>query len=261
MHKKGYDDLMTKQFHLYLLSDSTGDTLNSIAKACVAQFKNATPIEHAWCMIRSEEEIETALKDAEKNNGLVLFTMVNEKLRNKIKTYCREKNLHAIPVLEPILNGFSSYLQMPCLSQPGRQHKLDHAYFERIEAMDFVLQNDDGQNLNHLNEADVLLVGISRTSKTPTCMYLGNRGIKAANIPFIPNVTDLSIFDLVKGPLIVGLTETPKRLLAIRKNRLSELNDHSHHDYIDLDAIEEEVKIAKRFYNKMGWPVIDVTKR
>ena len=178
-----------------------------------------------------------------------------------MKSYCRKKNIHAIPVLEPILNGFSSYLQMPCLSQPGRQHRLDHAYFERIEAMDFVLQNDDGQNLMHLNDADVLLVGVSRTSKTPTCVYLGNRGIKAANIPFIPGITDLEVLEQVKGPIIVALTESPKRLLAIRQNRMTELKDRSHHDYIDLEAIEDEVKIAKRFYQKMKWPVIDVTKR
>lgn len=250
-----------KRFHLYLLSDSTGDTLNSIAKACSAQFKNIEAIEHFWSMIRSESEIEIALSGAEQNDGLVLFTIVNENLRNKVKTYCRKKNIHAIPVLEPVLNGFSSYLQMPCLSQPGRQHRLDHAYFERIDAMDFVLQNDDGQNISHLNDADVLLVGVSRTSKTPTCVYLGNRGIKAANVPFIPNVTDLETLENVKGPVIVALTESPKRLLAIRKSRMSELKDRSHHDYIDLEAIEEEVKIARRFYKKMNWPIIDVTKR
>ncbi len=250
-----------KKFHLHLISDSTGDTIHSVARACVAQFQGIEPVKHVWNLIRTQKQMEKALIGVQTNPGLVLFTIVDEKLRTFLKNYCRDNDIPAIPVLEPILNGFSSYLGLPSLSQPGRQHRLNEAYFDRIDAMDYVLHNDDGQSMKYINEADVVLIGVSRTSKTPTCIYLGNRGIKAANIPFIPNVTDLDHLRAITKPLVVGLTESPKRLVDIRRNRMDSLNQEHESDYTSLEDVEEEVRTARRFYSEMKWPVIDVTKR
>lgn len=250
-----------RDFHLHLISDSTGGTLHNVARACVAQFEGVEPIEHFWNMIRNEKRLESVYRGLLENPGIVLFTIVDEHLRKKLKNFCRFHNIPAIPVLEPVLNSFASFLGQPSLSQPGRQHRLDKAYFERIDAMDFVLQNDDGQISQNLEEADVILVGVSRTSKTPTCVYLGNRGIKAANIPFVPGVTDLDALKAIKGPLIVALTESPKRLIEVRRNRLDDLNQRDDTSYTNEEIVEDEVRQARRFYAQMKWPVIDVTKR
>lgn len=261
MNSKQSPQEAVKKFHLHLISDSTGDTIHSVARACIAQFGNVYPIKHVWNLLRTERQMKKALESVQENPGLVLFTVVDEELREFLKRYCRDHDIPAIPVLEPILHAFSAYLERPSLSQPGRQHRLNEAYFERIDAMDYVLQNDDGQSTKNLNAADVILVGVSRTSKTPTCIYLGNRGIKAANIPFIPGVTNEDELRAIRGPLVIGLTESPKRLVDIRKNRMDSLDQKDVSPYTTLEEVEQEVRTARRFYSEMRWPVIDVTKR
>lgn len=250
-----------KAFHLHLISDSTGDTLNSVSRACLAQFNGVQPIEHFSNMVRSEKQLNAAMENIDQYEGLVLYTIVDEHLRNRLKNFCRKRKIPCLPVLEPVLKGFSSFLGMPSLSLPGRQHTLDGAYFDRMDAMDFVLRHDDGQHIEELHDADVVLIGVSRTSKTPTCVYLGNRGIKAANIPFVKDVTNLDEIRAIKGPLFIGLTESPKRLIDIRRNRLNGLNEKNETHYTILESVEEEVRLSRRFYSEMKWPVIDVTNR
>ena len=251
-----------RKFHLHLISDSTGGTVNGVAKACLAQFEDVDPVEHLWHLIRGEKQLDRAIQGIQENPGPVLFTLVDEKLALKLQAICHGLNVPVIPVLQPVIGGLAHYFGQESKAEPGRQHVLDEEYFERIDAMDYALYHDDGQKTGRsLTEADVVLIGVSRTSKTPTCIYLANRGVKAANIPFVPGVPLPEEFQRLEGPLFVGLTESPKRLVEIRANRLQHLGQTGQTDYLDLDKIEEEVREARRFYSKQGWPVIDVTRR
>lgn len=258
--------VMAEQFFLHLVSDATGSTLHGLARACVSQFEDVQPIEKFWNLIRSEEQLDMVIEGIEASPGPVLFTFVDLNLQKKLRQACRELNLPCVPVLEPIMRGLSSYLGKEIKSMPGLQYELNEAYFDRIDAVDFALSFDDGRNTEGLEEAEVILVGVSRTSKTPTCIYLANRGIRAANIPLVPGVKmDDAVFKL-DGPLYIGLTENPARLAQLRRNRLStgseELDErYSENKYLDSDAIEEEVRSARRLFAAHNWPVIDVTRR
>jgi regulator of PEP synthase PpsR (kinase-PPPase family) len=229
---------MGSDFFIHLVSDSTGSTLQGLAKACLAQFAGVHPHEKYWNLIRTPEQIEMVLDGVADEPG---------------------------PVLDPILTGLSNYLGVEGLNLPGLQHKMDDAYFQRIDALDYALHHDDGQMMEGLETADVILVGVSRTSKTPTSIYLANRGIKAANIPLVPNVKiDDSFLNLTK-PMYVGLTESPQRLLETRRTRLLEEGQdntaYKNNAYLDEDAIKDEIKNARKLFSSKGWPVIDVTKR
>ena len=253
------------QFHMYLVSDATGTTLQGLARAALSQFDGIEPVERFWPMIRSEMQLERAIADIKKKPGPVLFTFVDKKLRRKLQSACAELDVPCMPVLDPILRTMSSYLGVPSRGIPGLQHALDEAYFKRIDAVDFALHFDDGRQQEGLDEADVILVGVSRTSKTPTCIFLARRGVKAANIPLVPGVPfPEKLVSKLEKPLVVGLTESPKRLERVRRSRLHADDDHKHYDdndYLDLGKIEEEVRNARRLFNKYGWPVIDVTRR
>ncbi len=257
---------MTQKFYLHLVSDATGSTLHGLARACVAQFDDVTPIEKFWNLIRTEKQLDMVIEGISEYPGPVLFTFVDDKMRQKLRNACRKMNLPCVAVLEPIMRGLSAYLGKEIKHMPGLQHALTDEYFERIDAVDFALNYDDGQMTEGLEDADVILVGVSRTSKTPTCIYLANRGIKAANIPLVPGVRiDDAIFRL-EGPLYVGLTENAARLAHLRRNRLQsgseELDSrYSENKYLDDDAIEEEIKQARRLFSGHNWPVIDVTRR
>jgi regulator of PEP synthase PpsR (kinase-PPPase family) len=250
-----------KQFHLHLLSDATGETVASAARACVSQFENVEPIEHFWNLVRTERQLTMVLQQIEANPGPVIFTMVDPVLRSLLEERCRELKVPCIPMLDAVFTGLADFLGERRLTLPGRQHVMNDDYFSRIDAMDFALSNDDGQSPARLEKADVILVGVSRTSKTPTCIYLANRGIKAANVPFVPGrpLPD-SLFE-VKKPLIVGLTSDPNRLLDIRRNRLRSMKQAENINYVDPEVVEKEVLEAKRLYARMGWPTIDVTRR
>src|ERR1700681_3039389 len=249
------------RFHLHLVSDATGDTVHSVARACLVQFEGAEAIEHIWSMVRTKSQIERVIAGVQVNPGVVLFTLVNETLRAPLIDGCRRLQVPAIPVLDPVIGALAAYLGRQSRGLPGQQHLLDSEYFQRIDAMTFALNHDDGQSLWGLNDADVCLVGVSRTSKTPTCLYLANRGIKAANVPFVPGVELPPELRSAKKPLIVGLTNDPERLIHLRRNRLSMLDHNGETDYTDLEAVKSEVREARRVFAEHHWPVIDVTRR
>ncbi len=249
------------RFHLHLVSDSTGDTVHSVARACLVQFDEAQAIEHVWSMVRTRSQIDRVLAGIEANHGLVLFTMVDDTLRHALEEGCRRLQAPAIPVLDPVIGALASHLGRQSRGLPGKQHLLDSEYFARIDAMTFAINHDDGQSSWGINDADVCLVGVSRTSKTPTSLYLANRGIKAANVPFVPGVPlPAELLDAEK-PLIVGLTNDPERLIHLRRNRLSMLDHNEATDYTDIEAVRVEVREARRVFAEHHWPVIDVTRR
>jgi regulator of PEP synthase PpsR (kinase-PPPase family) len=247
---------------MHLVSDATGETVNSVARACLVQFEGIEPIEHTWMLVRTKGQIEKALKGIAEDPGPVLFTLVNRELRGALIEGCRRIGVPCIPVLDPIMHALAAHLNLEIRGRPGLQHVLDSDYYQRIDAMNFALSSDDGQNGAHLNEADIVLLGVSRTSKTPTCIYLANRGIKAANVPVVPGVPlPPEVFSATR-PLIVGLTKDPARLVQVRRNRLRMIAQGSDDtDYTDLESVRQEVSFARKLFNKNGWLVIDVTRR
>ncbi len=253
---------MTSQdFHLHLVSDATGETVQSVARACLVQFEEAAPTEHIWTLVRNERQIDEVIQAIEANPGFVLFTMVNENIRTRLQGACRRLQVPCISVLQPIMSAFGGFLKVEGQARPGRQHLLDSEYFERISAMDYAMTHDDGQAVWDLEEADVVLLGVSRTSKTPTCIYLANRGIKAANIPIVPGVAlPPEIFNLA-SPLVIGLTNDAGNLLQVRRNRLRMMNERDETTYVDPVAIAEEIIQAKRLFTQQNWPIIDISRR
>ncbi|MDI7775826.1 pyruvate, water dikinase regulatory protein [Asticcacaulis sp. EMRT-3] len=248
-------------FHVHLVSDSTGETLNALAKAAAARFEGILPIEHIYVLIRSEKQLERSLQEIESFPGIVLHTMVDVELRTMLETRCRELDIPAIGVLDSLVVAFSRHLGAAVSKRVGAQHNLDNEYFERIEALNYAIAHDDGAMADKVRQADVVLVGVSRTSKTPTCIYLAHRGIKAANIPLVPGHEPPEELDQQDVPLIVGLIASPERLIQIRKNRLLTLNDDKPSSYTDQEAVREEIIRARRLFERKGWPVIDVTRR
>ncbi len=253
---------LASYFHVHLVSDSTGETLNSVLKAVTSQFTAARPFEHIYALVRSEPQMRRTLAEIEAAPGLVLYTIVNPDLRRMLEVRCAELQTPAVPVLEPFVKAFSEYLGMEESGSAGAQHKLDARYFRRIEALDYTLAHDDGQMLWDLEPADVVVVGVSRTSKTPTCMYLANRGVKAANVPLVPGQDPPKELEVLRQPLVVGLVASPDRLSQIRKSRLGGINaGDAAASYSDIEEIRREVLAAKRLFAKHRWPMIDVTRR
>ena len=250
-----------KRFHLHLVSDSTGETVHSLARACVAQFEDVEPVEHTWSMVRTKTQVDRVIAGIEANPGVVLFTLVDEGQRAQLQTACRRLEVPTIPILDPIIGAFASYLGRRSRGQPGRQQVLDAEYFHRIDAMTFAMVHDDGQSLWNLEEADVVLTGVSRTSKTPTAMYLANRGIKVANVPIVPGVPPPGELLKVKHPLVVGLTKDPERLVQVRQQRLRMLHDKDGGDYVDLESVRQEIALVRRMCAERKWSMIDVTRR
>lgn len=221
-------------------------------------------MEHNWSLIRTTEQMEKVLESVAENPGVVMFTIVSDNLRRVLRDGCRRLQIPCIPVLDPVLASLANHLGIKSRGQPGRQHELDAEYFHRIDAMTFALNHDDGQAVWDIKDADVVLVGVSRSSKTPTCMYLANRGVNAANIPIIPNLPlppELFALDRKDGPLIVGLTKDAESLVQIRRNRLRLLSEDKETDYIDPEIVRQEISQARRVCSENNWPVIDVTRR
>ncbi len=251
---------MTK-FHLHLVSDATGETIAAVAKATLVQFDAVEPIEHIWTMVRSKAQLTRVVEGIAENPGLVLFTIVDHVLSEQLIEECRRRHIVSISVLDPVLAALGAYLGAKVEERPGLQHAMDAEYFERIDAMHFCMNHDDGQSLGQLTQADVVLVGVSRTSKTPTCIYLANRGIKAANVPVVPGLPFPVELGQTAGQLVVGLTASPERLVQIRRNRLLALSADDETDYVNMDAVKRETVEARRMFTQQGWPVIDVTRR
>jgi len=257
-------DRALKAFHLHLVSDATGETVHSVARACFVQFDGIEPTEHHWPLVRTKGQIDKILRKIEEHPGIVLFTIVKEDLRTALEIGCSRLHIPCISVLDPVIHALTAFLGLQSSGKSGRQHILDAEYFDRIDAMTYTLNHDDGQSTHDLADADVILVGVSRTSKTPTCIYLANRGLKAANVPVVPDIRLPPEFDTLTdgaGPLIVGLTTDPKRLVQVRRNRLRLLDHNADTDYVDPETVKDEVATARRLFSERDWPVIDVTRR
>jgi regulator of PEP synthase PpsR (kinase-PPPase family) len=248
-------------FHVHLVSDSTGETLNAMARAVCARFENVLPIEHIYALVRSPRQLERALTDIEGSPGVVIHTIVDDALRAALEDGCRKLDMMCIPALDPLVSALSRYLGAALSRRVGVQHALDNDYFNRMDALNYAIGHDDGQGGQDLDSADVVLVGVSRTSKTPTCIYLAHRGVRAANVPLVPGQAIPEKLLTLKNALIVGLTVSPDRLIQIRRNRLLSLKEDRASSYTDTDAVRDEIVQARRLYERQGWPVIDVTRR
>ena len=248
-------------FHVHLVSDSTGETLNAMAKAVVARFDGVIPIEHIYALVRSHKQLDKVLESIAASPGVVLHTIVDRELRTALEDGCRRMGMPQIGALDPLVGALSRYLGAAISTRVGAQHALDTDYFNRIGALDYAISHDDGQSQNDLENADVVLVGVSRTSKTPTCIYLAHRGVRAANVPLVPGQEAPERLDGLKHPLVVGLTVSPDRLVQIRRNRLEGLGEVRSSTYVDHEAVRDETVKARRMFERRGWPTIDVTRR
>lgn len=250
-----------KIFHLHLVSDSTGETVDGIARACVAQFPDVRAHEHVWSLIRTDAQLARVLADIERNPGIVLYTVFDSDIRRKLEEGCRRLQVPHSHVLDNTVTMMAGYLGQQSRGRTGALHKMDEEYFSRIEAIDYALSHDDGQSGWDLEEADVVIVGVSRTSKTPTSVYLANRGIKTANIPFVPGCPLPPELDQLNKPLVVGLIKDVDQLVSIRKNRLRQIERGEGGDYVDPVAVRDEVHQARRYFTERGWKIINVTRR
>src|SRR3954454_1814921 len=249
-------------FHLHLVSDSTGETLIAVGRAVAAQYPAVSALEHVYPLVRSERQLDQVLAEIEAAPGVVLYTLVEEVLAERLERSCREIGSPAMSVLRPLVDLFPSYLGAQALVRPGAQHVLNADYFRRIDALNYTMLHDDGQHPAALDEADVVLVGVSRTSKTPTSIYLANRGVKAANVPIVPGIPLPQELEQLRRPLAVGLIASPERIVQIRENRVLTLNPQQDTTaYTDRLAVSDEIAESRRLFVRRGWPVIDVTRR
>jgi len=248
-------------FHVHLVSDSTGETLVAMMKASCAQFRHATPLEHLHALVRSEEQMAKTLETIETRPGVVLYTLANPERRKTLEKFCTEKRIPFVSILDQSLAMMGRYLGASVSHEIAAQRTLDSDYYDRIAALDFAMAHDDGQNLMGLREADIILLGISRTSKTPTSIYLANRGYKTGNIPLVPTSPIPPVLDSFDNPFIVGLVAQPERISQIRSQRLVGLNENRTTNYTKLENIQDEMKDAKRLFAKKGYPIVDVTRR
>ena len=248
-------------FHLHLISDATGETLTTIAKAAGVQYRQVRPIEHVHPLVRSQRQLERVLQEVASAPGIVLYTVVNVELTAEIERRCKELKIPCLHVLEPIMKVFESYLGAPQTPIVAGQHVLDADYFRRIDALNFTMAHDDGHLPEDLEQADIIILGISRTSKTPTSIYLAQRGYKVANVPLVPGIDPPEVLTGPHKAFVVGLLASPDRIAEIRRNRVQLLADRDLGDYVDRRQIAEEVAQSRRLFARHGWPVIDVTQR
>ena len=248
-------------FHLHLVSDSTGETLIAASRAASAQYQGVASIEHVYPLIRTPAQLDRVIAEIENAPGIVLFTLVDSDLSRRLEEGCAASGSPCLSVLGPILTLFKSYLGQNSTPRAGAQHMLNAEYFKRIDALNFSMISDDGQAAENLDHADIVLLGVSRTSKTPTSIYLANRGYKTANVPLVPHVPLPRALDHLRRPLIVGLIASADRIVQIRQNRLLSLNADAQTEYVDRIAVAEEVAASRRLFAERGWPTIDVTRR
>jgi len=247
--------------HIHLVSDSTGETVSSIVRSVMSQFTNVTHTEHIWSLVRTEGQMQRVIDSIKAHNGIVMYTIIDDELQTMLMDACLKLKLPCVPVLNRAMRELSNYIGMEAKGIVGRQYELDDEYFSRVEAINFTLAHDDGQLTEDLNEADIVLVGVSRTSKTPTCVYLSYRGLNVANVPFVHGCPlPENLYSLTK-PIIIGLIISPDRLAQIRKSRLLSLNENRETDYSNLEKIKEEVAEVRKIFNQQGWTILDVTRR
>lgn len=254
-------DRVHSYVHLHLVSDATGETLIAVARAVAAQYASVRAIEHVYPLVRAQKQLDRVLAEIEAAPGIVLYTLIGAELSDRLEQRCRALGSPCVSVLAPVLGVFRSYLGTESTPRVGGQHVLNTEYFRRIDALNYTLMHDDGQLPDGLEEADVVLVGISRTSKTPTSIYLANRGIKTANIPIVPGIALPPELETLDKPLIVGLVASPERIVQIRQNRLLSLKADDNSAYVDRSAVAEEIAFTRKLCARHGWPTIDVTRR
>lgn len=250
-----------KQFHLHLVSDSTGETVSSVARASLAQFDHVEAEEHVWSLVRTHGQLEKMIASLDTYPGVVMFTLMDSTMRETLRQACGKRGLPCIPVLGHVIREMSTYLNQEASGHTGAQYELGEDYFARIDAINYALEHDDGQATWEIENADIVIVGPSRTSKSPTCVYLAYRGYKAANVPFVPNCPLPENLMHLKQPLVVGLTISDERLIDIRTTRLAAMNQDMQTDYVNEEKVREEIDSAKKLFRSQGWPVIDVTRR
>jgi regulator of PEP synthase PpsR (kinase-PPPase family) len=249
-------------FHLHLVSDATGETLTTVARAAAAQYASVSPVEHMHPLVRTHKQLDRVLADIESAPGIVLYTLLDRELTTRLEKTCRDLGLPCLSILGPVLALFQAYLGGESKPRVGAQHTLNAEYFKRIDALNYTMLHDDGQHTEDLEQAEVVLVGVSRTSKTPTSIYLANRGVKTANVPLIPGVSVPPRLEQLAQPLVVGLTASPERIVQIRQNRLLGLRaEHDAEQYVDRQAVAAEIASARKLCGKHNWPIIDVTRR
>jgi regulator of PEP synthase PpsR (kinase-PPPase family) len=253
--------VIDRTINIHLISDSTGETLSSVARAVLSQFEGVNSNDFIWPLIRTKAQLEKVIESISTNPGIVMYTIMQDELMEELKLSCFKLKIPCIPVLSHIIAEFSNYLGMNISHTIGRQHLLDAEYFSRVEAITYTLNHDDGQSTWDLYDADIIIVGVSRTSKSPTSVYLSCRGYKTANVPFVSIETiPVTIYDL-KKPLIVGLTINPEKLVQIRQSRLTSLGQEVGSDYINIESIKSEISESRKLFAKLNSPIIDVTKR
>jgi hypothetical protein len=248
-------------FHLHLVSDATGETLIAVSRAAAAQYQGVSSIEHIYPLVRTQAQLDRAIAEIKAAPGIVLFTLVEQSLTDRLHAACEEAGCPCLSVLSPILSLFQSYLGAAATPRPGAQHMLNAEYFKRIDALNFTMLHDDGQLTEDLDQADVVLLGVSRTSKTPTSIYLANRGIKTANVPIVPGAPLPENLTHLRRALVIGLIASPDRVVQIRQNRLLSLNAEQDTPYVDRSMVADEIAMSRRLFEKNNWPVIDVTRR
>jgi len=248
-------------FHLHLVSDSTGETLTTIAKAASVQYAKVRPIEHVHPLVRTARQLERVLQEISSAPGIVLYTIVNRELTERLEQRCRELAVPCLYVLEPIMKVFESYLGEPQTPIVAGQHVLDADYFRRIDALNFSMAHDDGHLPDDLNQADIIILGISRTSKTPTSIYLAQRGYKTANVPIVSQLPLPEPLTRPHSAFVVCLVASVDRIAEIRRNRVRLMSDRNLEDYVDREQIAQELAHSRRLCARHGWPVIDVTRR
>jgi regulator of PEP synthase PpsR (kinase-PPPase family) len=253
-------------FHLHLVSDSTGETLITVARAVAAQYANVSAVEHVYPLVRSQKQLDRVLDEIEEAPGIVLFTLLEKDLVSRLEAKCRDINIPSLSIIGPVMQLFEAYLGAATTGRVGAQHVLNAEYFKRIDALNYTMIHDDGQHVEGLEDADVVLVGVSRTSKTPTSIYLANRGIRTANVPLVPGIPHPHQLETLKKPLVVSLHATPERLIQVRQNRLLTMGAEpgsasGNDDYIDRESVADEVAYARKLSAKFSWAQLDVTRR
>lgn len=252
---------LPKFFHLHLISDATGETISAMAKAAIVQYSQIRSVEHVHSLVRTKRQLDRVCKEIESSPGIVLYTIVNPELAKSLEDYCASLNVPCIPVLAGIMKVFESYLGAPSTPTVGGQHVLDADYFNRIDALNFTMSHDDGRLPENLSDADIVIVGISRTSKTPTSIYLAQRGFKTTNVPLIPSIPLPPQLEQAGDVFVIGLIASADRISQVRRNRVLALADKDLSEYVDRDLIEEEITFTRRLCSRNSWPVIDVTRR
>jgi len=253
--------LYIMHLHVHLVSDSTGETASSVARAVFSQYEGVEIEEHLYSLVRTKGQMIRVLEEIRKEGGIVMFTIVNAEMREMLKEKCDEMGVLCISILSEIIGKVSKYLGIKTSKEVGMKLIMDEEYFSRVEALNFTLNHDDGQAVWDLEKADVVIVGVSRTSKSPTCIYLANRGYKAANVPFVSVDSFPHEVAELKDKIVVGLLIDVERLVQIRKSRLISINTDSETSYTDIERVADEIKQARKFFTKNKWPIINVDNR